>query len=49
MRGYPDGREALKQLDAKRYVETTTEQYQSVLDLAEEAGINLGEHGLHTP
>jgi phosphonate transport system substrate-binding protein len=49
MRGYPDGREALKQLGAKRYVETTTEQYQSVLNLAEEAGINLGEHGLHTP
>ena len=46
MSGYPDGREALKQLGAKRFVETITEQYQPVLDLAKDAGINLDKYGL---
>ena len=44
MCGYPDGRAALKQLGAKRFIETYREQYQPVFKLAKEAGIDLGEY-----
>ena len=43
------GREVLKQLDAKRFIETSREQYQPVFDLAKEAGIDLKKYAFQSP
>ncbi|KPK00483.1 MAG: hypothetical protein AMJ60_01150 [Desulfobacterales bacterium SG8_35] len=39
-----EGIEVLQKLGAKRFVETSREDYQPVLDLAKEAGIDLGKY-----
>jgi phosphonate transport system substrate-binding protein len=49
LRGDQGGREVLKQLGAKRFVETNREQYQPVFDLAKEAGIDLKKYGFQSP
>ena len=49
LRGDQRGREVLKQLGAKRFVETSREQYQPVFDLAKEAGIDLGKYDFQSP
>ena len=43
------GIEVLQKLGAKRFVETSREDYQPVLDLAKEAGINLEKYDYATP
>ena len=45
----PEGLEVLKQLGAKRFVETSREDYQPVLDMTLEAGINLIKYNYHNP
>ena len=49
MRSDPEGRNVLKQLGANRFVETSTDQYQPVLDLAEEAGMDLKKYDYSIP
>ncbi len=49
MRENPEGRKALKQLGAKRFLETNREHYQPVFDLAKEAGINLKKYDFQSP
>jgi phosphonate transport system substrate-binding protein len=39
----PRGREALEKFGALRFIETSVEDYQPVIDMAEKAGINLEE------
>ena len=45
----PQGQEVLKKLGAKRFVETSREDYQPVLDLAVEAGIDLKNYKYYNP
>jgi len=45
----PKGIEVLKKLGAKRFVETSREDYQPVLDLAAEAGIDLKKYDYYNP
>ena len=45
----PKGIEVLKKLGAKRFVETSREDYQPVLDLAKEAGIDLKKYDYYNP
>ncbi len=45
----PKGIEVLKKLGAKRFVETNREDYQPVLDLATEAGIDLKKYNYYNP
>jgi phosphonate transport system substrate-binding protein len=45
----PEGLEVLKQLGAKRFVETNREDYQPVLDMAIEAGIDLKKYNYYNP
>jgi phosphonate transport system substrate-binding protein len=45
----PQGLEVLKKLGAKRFVETSREDYQPVLDLAVEAGIDLKNYKYYNP
>jgi phosphonate transport system substrate-binding protein len=49
LRGDSGGREVLKKLGAKRFVETGRDQYQPVFDLAKEAGIDLGKYDFQSP
>lgn len=49
LRGDSEGREVLKKLGAKRFVETGRDQYQPVFDLAKEAGIDLGKYDFQSP
>jgi phosphonate transport system substrate-binding protein len=49
LRGDPGGREVLKKLGAKRFVETGRDQYQPVFDLAKEAGIDLKKYAFQSP
>jgi phosphonate transport system substrate-binding protein len=49
LRGDPGGREVLKQLGAKRFIETDKDQYQPVFDLAKEAGIDLKKYAFQSP
>jgi phosphonate transport system substrate-binding protein len=44
-----EGIEVLKKLGAKRFVETSLEDYQPVLDLAVEAGIDLKRYDYYNP
>jgi ABC-type phosphate/phosphonate transport system substrate-binding protein len=45
----PQGQEVLKKLGSKRFVETSREDYQPVLDLAVEAGIDLKNYKYYNP
>jgi len=45
----PKGVAVLKQLGAKRFVETSREDYQPVFDLAKEAGIDLKQYNYYNP
>jgi phosphonate transport system substrate-binding protein len=45
----PQGIEVLKKLGAKRFVETSREDYRPVLDLAKEAGIDLDKYDYYNP
>ena len=45
----PEGLVVLKQLGAKRFVETSREDYQPVLDMTQEAGIDLKKYNYHNP
>jgi phosphonate transport system substrate-binding protein len=45
----PEGLEVLKKLGAKRFVETSREDYRPVLQLAEEAGIDLEKYNYFNP
>jgi phosphonate transport system substrate-binding protein len=45
----PKGIEVLKKLGAKRFVETSREDYRPVLDLAAEAGIDLKNYDYYNP
>jgi phosphonate transport system substrate-binding protein len=45
----PQGMEVLEKLGAKRFVETSKEDYQPVLDLAVEAGIDLKNYKYYNP
>ena len=40
----PEGKEVLKKFGIIRFIETTTEDYKSVFDIAGEAGINPKEY-----
>ena len=44
-----EGTKVLEQLGAKRFVETSAEDYQPVLDLAAEAGIELKKYDYYNP
>jgi phosphonate transport system substrate-binding protein len=44
-----EGLEVLNKLGAKRFVETGTEDYQPVIDLATEAGIDIKHYDYHNP
>ena len=45
----PEGLEVLKQLGARRFVETNKEDYQPVIDMTLEAGIDLHKYDYHNP
>jgi phosphonate transport system substrate-binding protein len=45
----PKGTEVLKKLGAKRFVETGRDDYQPVIDLAKEAGIDLQKYDYYNP
>ena len=45
----PKGVEILEKMGAKRFVETSREDYQPVLDLAAEAGINMQNYKYYNP
>ena len=44
LHNYSEGREVLKKFGAHRFVETSVDDYQPVIDLAKEAGISLEEY-----
>ena len=45
----PKGSKVLQKLGAKRFVETNRDDYQPVLDLAVEAGIDLKKYNYYNP
>jgi len=49
LRGYPAGRKALEQMGARRFVETSRDQYEPVFILAKNAGLDLEKYNTEHP